>query len=119
MSNATQDGARLLDSVMGEGEAEVWTNLCMGNGGVVCCTPWLFFLGYPKEEDERCLYVAFLYGDLQAVAEFSMNILNSGQFDRVEFRKSFTKRGEAAERPLVYDRRLVERMYRMAQRKKA
>lgn len=116
--NATRDGARLLDEVEGDGEAERWTNMCLGNGGIVCATPWLFFLGYPLRDEPHVLYVPYLYGDRRAVADFSMSILRLGTFTHVEFRKNFLK-GDAAEGPWRYDRRFVERLWRLTNRKGA
>lgn len=111
--NATRDGARLLDEVEGEGEAEVWMNMVLDLGGICVCSPWCFFLAYPKEGEPRTLYVPYLYGRLAQVAAVSRLCLDSGDFDRVEFRKNFLK-GDAAEGPWVYDaRRFVERMERL------
>lgn len=110
--NATRDGARLLDEVEGEGEAERWMNMCLGNGGVVCATPWLFFLGFPKRDEPDVLYVSYLYGSRASVADFSMSVLRTGRFQYVEFRKNFLK-GDGAEGPYRYDRRFVERLWRM------
>lgn len=116
--NATKDGACLLDEVMGEGQAETWLNLNLMNGGVSVCTPWVFLLAYPKREDARTLYVAYLYGDRRSVADVSKWILETGLFERVEFRKNFLK-SSRAEGPWVYDRRLVERLVRMSRKKES
>ncbi len=114
--NAFIDGVRLLDEVEGEGTAERWTNMCAANGGIVLCTPWLYFIGFPKRGDERCLYVSYLYGTGKAVADFSVYILDTGLFDRVEFRKNFLK-GDSAEGPFMYDGKFVRRLARILSRK--
>ena len=110
--NAFVDGVRLLDEVEGEGTAERWVNMCAANGGIVLCTPWLFFIGFPKRDDERCLYVSYLFGDGKAVADFSVYILDTGLFDRVEFRKNFLKSARA-EGPFLYDARFVRKLAKL------
>lgn len=113
--DATRDGSLLLDKVEGEGTAERWANFTVAQGGIFLATPWLLFMGHAKEDDERTLYVSYLYGDMRAVADFSKLILDTGRFDYVEFRKNFLK-GAQAEGPWVYDRRFVERLHRLAHR---
>lgn len=111
--NATMEGLRLLEEVEGTGEASAWMTMCIANGGVCCATPWLLFMGFPKEGEETTLYVSYLYGDRRAVADFSKLILDTGRFTHVEFRKNFLK-GDGAEGPYRYDRRFVERLWRMS-----
>lgn len=108
--HATRDGARLLDEVEGEGEAERWMNMCLGNAGVVVATPWLFLLGFPKRDEPDVLYVSYLYGTRAAVAEFGLQVKRSGQFRFVEFRKNFLK-GERAEGPFRYGMDFLERLW--------
>lgn len=111
--NATVEGLRLLEEVEGVGEASDWLTMCIANGGVVCATPWLLFMGFPKTGEETTLYVSYLYGTARSVADFSKLILDTGRFTHVEFRKNFLKSGENAEKPLRFDRRFVERLWRL------
>lgn len=111
--NATVEGLRLLEEVEGVGEASDWLTMCIANGGVVCATPWLLFMGFPKTGEESTLYVSYLYGTARSVADFSKLILDTGRFTHVEFRKNFLKSGVNAEKPLRFDRRFVERLWRL------
>lgn len=111
--NATVEGLRLLEEVEGVGEASDWLTMCIANGGVVSATPWLLFMGFPKTGEETTLYVSYLYGTARSVADFSKLILDTGRFTHVEFRKNFLKSGVNAEKPLRFDRRFVERLWRL------
>ena len=111
--NATIEGLRLLEEVEGVGEASDWLTMCIANGGVVCATPWLLFMGFPKTDEESTLYVSYLYGTARSVADFSKLILDTGRFTHVEFRKNFLKTGDSAEEPCRFDGRFVEKLWRL------
>ena len=111
--NATIEGLRLLEEVEGVGEASDWLTMCIANGGVVCATPWLLFMGFPKTGEESTLYVIYLYGTARSVADFSKLILDTGRFTHVEFRKNFLKTGDSAEKPCRFDGRFVEKLWRL------
>lgn len=111
--NATIEGLRLLEEVEGVGEASDWLTMCIANGGVVCATPWLLFMGFPKTGEESTLYVSYLYGTARSVADFSKLILDTGRFTHVEFRKNFLKSGDSAEKPCRFDGRFVEKLWRL------
>ena len=111
--NATIEGLRLLEEVEGVGEASDWLTMCIANGGVVCATPWLLFMGFPKTGEESTLYVSYLYGTARSVADFSKLILDTGRFTPVEFRKNFLKTGDSAEKPCRFDGRFVEKLWRL------
>lgn len=111
--NATIEGLRLLEEVEGVGEASDWLTMCIANGGVVCATPWLLFMGFPKTGEESTLYVSYLYGTARSVADFSKLILDTGRFTHVEFRKNFLKTGDSAEKPCRFDGRFVEKLWRL------
>lgn len=111
--NATIEGLRLLEEVEGVGEASGWLTMCIANGGVVCATPWLLFMGFPKTGEESTLYVSYLYGTARSVADFSKLILDTGRFTHVEFRKNFLKTGDSAEKPCRFDGRFVEKLWRL------
>lgn len=111
--NAVHEGARLLDEVEGAGTSEVWTNMCLEQGGVVIATPWIFLLGYPHPEDEQELYVAYVYGDLALLARLARLGVGLGRFERLSFRRGFRSERPEEERR-VYDFRLfTERLERM------
>ena len=111
--NAVHDGARLLDEVEGTGTSEVWTNMCLEQGGLVFALPWIFLLAYPHPEDERELYVAYTYGDVASLARVSRLVYETGRFERLSFRRGFRSERPEEERR-VYDFRLfTERLERM------
>lgn len=115
VKNAVQDGARLLDEVEGAGTAEVWTNLCLSQGGEVLATPALFLLGYPSPEDSSTLYVAYAYGDVRSLAGAARFL--HGRYKRISFRRGFGVELDEVQAPHVYDYdELMHRLERMAAR---
>lgn len=111
--NALHEGARLLDEVEGSGTSEVWMNLCLAQGGVVMASPWIFLLAYPHPEDERELYVAYVYGNVASLAMAARMVYGTGRFERLGFRRGFRAEAPEEERR-VYDFRLfAERLARL------
>lgn len=111
--NATVDGAALLDKVEGEGASERWVNMTLAGGGVVVCSPFLFFIAHDDEEEDGVIFVSYAYGDKRAVGEFALSLLHTGRWHYVAFRRNLEREGEGAQRKRHYDaERLVHLLNR-------
>lgn len=82
-TNATIEGCILLDEKEGIGTSEHWLSIHLSQGGIVCATPWLLFIGHPKTGEPRTLHVGYTYGDNAPLADFVETLLP--YFDYVEF----------------------------------
>lgn len=112
--DATRDGAALPDKIKGAGTAERMVNFLLNNGGIVHATPWLFFLAYAADDDERTLCIEYAYGDVKKLAAYGKYLLDTGRFDTVDFNRDF---GREIYKDFIFPAdRLVECLLRVGAR---